>query len=1030
MMRLLFIVMALVWSVQAQAQTIPHTQEWTSGPTPPGWFNVFVPHTVDSSIPSPAGGNALKVTYPAGTYSTSYGPGKTYYVLSPTQPEIYIGFWFRWSVPFDFNPNSTKIYYQYGTGTTQRTGSAPKLTVRTSIPLGTSVCCDVDIEAQGPEFPQGLVGNTLPHTLRVNRQQVGIGAGVWRWLEVHSKANSTPTTADGVLEVWVDDVPVMQHLNVMYFDKAGAKWSEPSLAPEWGGSGGTIHQTQDIRYDHVVIQATPIGRPGGGGIADTTIPSVPVISVASSTINSATVSITTPSTDNALAQYVLRRCTGVACVPSVTLAAPVPSAFPFIDSNVSPGQTYVYDMRGVDTSGNASAFSATKSVTIGTGGSTTTTIAFDAASISAAANTTNSVTWNHTTGTGSNRLLTVCAQARDTVTAGDIAVTGITYAGLPLTKIRSDQIVTGGFNLRTELWNLIAPASGTGAIAITWTGALNNYGVGSAATYTGVTQTSFNDADAGANGSTANPSVDITTVTDGSMIVDCMLDSSNGQVVGAGQTQRANRDTTANTDGTGMSETAKATAGVETMSWTVPAGGWAISSASFKPGVVVSTPDPTITGLSFTSSGGSLTGFDITVGATPPTYVLAQVYTSQGIYSSVEYAYSAFTAGHLALTVPDGVEGLCVYPRNASHVTTPNGQRCLPFGSLVGPIDTTAPTLSNPQPSGTLPAGTIVANVSVTVSKPASCLLSVSNLSYAAMLAAGDNTTMSGVVPVVSADTAVAAGLNNLYVACRFTDVNGDTHDSTTLAFIVTVAAAPQSDTTKPSDVSGVSATVTGATAVQINFTLPTDDVALLQTEVFLSFDGTTYFRSATVASPTHTVSIPGLLPNTLYYTKLQARDTSSNVSLNFSTPVTFTTDRLVDVTPPSTMAHLRVEAVFTSGATLKWDDGTDTGFGSDGTVTSTIELGLSTGGICGAYTQVFTRIAQSFFTPNLTPGTAYCARGLHTDQQGNKSVDFSNVVTFTTATAGLAGPRAEVPPGLGRSSVNRATPGARAVRP
>lgn len=1039
-MRLTLIVMALLWAMPSHAAV--HSGfpvEWDTKPGSPWSYSTGAgafsnpPNpgaTVDCTmLVSPSGGCALRMLFPAGNYTVSVPGGRATIGLSENMQEFYWGHWVRWSPGFVWHPVGNKVDYTHGAVNSPLLGGTnpPYVALRVHNDGQQSIKVDNGI---------GVTGTSNPHTYSNNIAGVNLVPGIWYWFVLHVKLNAPTTSSNGVIEVFVDDVLKLQVTTARITDVANS-WGGIEHSPEWGGAATiSIPADQYTWFDHTVLSTTYPASPGGSVPVDNTSPTAPVISVASTSITSATITITTASTDNALAGYTLRRGTGVGCTPSTTLTNLPPSPLTYNDNTVSPGQTYCYDLRGFDQSSNVSAFSAVKSVTIGTGGGTTSPIVFDAASNSAAANTTNAITWNHTTGAGSNRLLTVCAQARDTVTLGDTAVTGITYGGLALTKIRHDVNSTGGVNVRTELWNLIAPPSGTAAVAIAWTGALNNYGVGSAVTYTGVTQTSFNDANTGATGSSTTPTADITTVTDGSVIVDCMLDTSNGQVVGAGQTQRANRDTTANTDGTGVSETIKSTAGVETMSWTATTGGWALSTSSFKPGVTVSTAPPTITGLSFTSSGGSLTGFDITVGATPPTYVLVQVYTSQGIYSSQEYAYSAFTAGHLALTVPGGVEGLCAYPRSASgpqfQNNAPDAFRCLPFGSLVGPIDTTAPTLSNPQPTTTtLPSGTILTSVSVNMSKPASCLLSISNLSYAAMLAAGDNTTMSGVVPVVSANAAVAAGLNDFYAACRSTDVNGDTHDSTTLHFVVTVAAAPQSDTTKPSDVSGVSATVRGATAADIDWTLPTDDTALLQTEIFLSTDGTNYFISATVASPTHTVTIPGLSQNTLYYTKLQARDTSSNVSLNFSTPVTFTTDRLIDVTPPSTMRNLRAEKLFTGGATLRWDDGTDTGFGSTGSVTSTIEIALSTGGICGAYTQIFTDIATSKFTPNLSVGTAYCARGLHTDGQGNVSVDFSNVVSFTTATLGLAGPRAEVPPGLARSSVNRATPGsARPIRP
>ena len=123
----------------------------------------------------------------------------------------------------------------------------------------------------------------------------------------------------------------------------------------------------------------------------------------------------------------------------------------------------------------------------GFGAASPTTIAFDAVSSSAPGNTTNTISWSHPIGNGTNRFLAVCTQARDTV-PGDVAVTTVTANGFPLTKVRADLRTNGGSSFGTELWYLATPGIGAYTITVTWAGALSSYGVGSATSYFGVDQ--------------------------------------------------------------------------------------------------------------------------------------------------------------------------------------------------------------------------------------------------------------------------------------------------------------------------------------------------------------------------------------------------------------------------------------------------------------------------------------------------------------------------------------------------------------
>jgi hypothetical protein len=220
----------------------------------------------------------------------------------------------------------------------------------------------------------------------------------------------------------------------------------------------------------------------------------------------------------------------------------------------------------------------------GFGSATAATIGFDTTSSSATGNTTNTISWSHTVGNGTNRFLAVCTQARDTV-AGDVAVTTVTANGLPLTKVRADLRTNGGASFGTELWYLANTGIGAYTITVTWAGALSSYGVGSATSYFGVDQVTPIDAHAGIGGTGTTLSTAITTVANHALITDCAIAQSDPLTVGAGQTSRVNRTTTGTVDAVGVSTVSdKMPAGAETMDWTQFGGqNWVMTAVALRP---------------------------------------------------------------------------------------------------------------------------------------------------------------------------------------------------------------------------------------------------------------------------------------------------------------------------------------------------------------------------------------------------------------------------------------------------------------
>lgn len=160
-------------------------------------------------------------------------------------------------------------------------------------------------------------------------------------------------------------------------------------------------------------------------------------------------------------------------------------------------------------------------------------IAVDATS-SSANQTGSSVTFAHTCG-GSNRILVVAVS----IAAGIPTVSGITYNGVALTQIAT--VLGVAADRRTELWYLIAPATGANNIVVTLSGAPGAFFNVGAVSYTGVKQTGQPDATANTNNTSnvTTTSQAVTTVDDNCWLVGAICDgAADGSAVQSGTTFR------------------------------------------------------------------------------------------------------------------------------------------------------------------------------------------------------------------------------------------------------------------------------------------------------------------------------------------------------------------------------------------------------------------------------------------------------------------------------------------------------------
>ena len=245
----------------AQAAVIT-TNEWESKPGAP-WSYGSAQTDIDCAMPpSPSGGCAFRITYPAGTYSTSFSAGRVAYALSGEPTDLYLGAWMRYSDPFTFHPVGNKVNFYVLAGANPGCRNVAMGYGYTRLVMTPQICW-------GP-------GSTAYYQNAGTWNQ-GDHVGEWHWYEEHIRVN-TPGVADGIMQVWIDGVLYINYSTVPFRnvgDTAG--FGTIQHTGEWGGGGGTITQTGYWWIDHTVISTTRIGMPGSASnSADSVAPAAPV----------------------------------------------------------------------------------------------------------------------------------------------------------------------------------------------------------------------------------------------------------------------------------------------------------------------------------------------------------------------------------------------------------------------------------------------------------------------------------------------------------------------------------------------------------------------------------------------------------------------------------------------------------------------------------------------------------------------------------------------------------------------------------
>ncbi|SRR6266851_3888842 len=163
-------------------------------------------------------------SYPVG-FADGNDPGTLFYTLPGGINELYIGFYWKPSNPWQLHPSAdNKIAFQFAGGG----GAGGQIFI--------SMYTDRTLRMVS-EFSTGNVA--LPANVQADR----VTLGQWHLIEIYmNKATST-------VRFWLDGVLQGQYTNLLY---PAQNFDEFKIAPTWGGSIGTTKTEQDYYwYDHV-----------------------------------------------------------------------------------------------------------------------------------------------------------------------------------------------------------------------------------------------------------------------------------------------------------------------------------------------------------------------------------------------------------------------------------------------------------------------------------------------------------------------------------------------------------------------------------------------------------------------------------------------------------------------------------------------------------------------------------------------------------------------------------------------------------
>jgi chitodextrinase len=205
------------------------------------------------------------------------------------------------------------------------------------------------------------------------------------------------------------------------------------------------------------------------------------------------------------------------------------------------------------------------------------------------------------------------------------------------------------------------------------------------------------------------------------------------------------------------------------------------------------------------------------------------------------------------------------------------------------------------------------------------------------------------------------------------------------------IAPPGPADTTPPSTVAGLIATVISGTQINLSWTAATDNIAVTgyRVERCQTIGCTTFAQIATPSGTTF--SDTGLAAATSYSYRVKAVDAAGNVSVAYSNVAAATT--VADTTPPTDPTGLTATAAGSNQINLTWTASTDNG----GSSLAGYEVERCQGAGCTNFVLIASISTNSYTDAGLTANTTYSYRIRAVDGALNRS----NYTSISATTGG-----------------------------
>ena len=315
-----------------------------------------------------------------------------------------------------------------------------------------------------------------------------------------------------------------------------------------------------------------------------------------------------------------------------------------------------------------------------------TEVALDGDVSSGTADDVSFISFDHTTGTGSDRLLLVgvswnCGSANRTISS----VVFNDGTDHPLTEV----ITQLGYNTSnpryTAIYSLLNPSSGqAGMVTVTFSGSVSNGIMAGAANFAGVNQTTPLGTPLGASDNSTTPSVGFTGLNGNELVFDHVFLGAGTDTytltAGADQTQLWNPDFVANLRAAASIE--QATSSSVTMSWTASTGNyWAIAAVPINP-APVSPIQHTITASAGANGSISPSGTVLVNEGANQTFTIAPtsgfeiadvLVDGSSVGAVASYTFTNVTANHTIAATFSAIQHTITASAGANGSISPSG---------------------------------------------------------------------------------------------------------------------------------------------------------------------------------------------------------------------------------------------------------------------------------------------------------------------------------------------------------------------